>query len=391
MKRQEDRAGASPSLPGGAMGEAIKAKDWTGHALGTIEKWPLSLRTALGICLGFPAPSCIVWGERRSQLYNDAYSQVSGIGHAENLGVDFAHTWVHAWSAMHACFERAVRGESVRLENQQVTFERDGGSEAVAVTFSFVPVADDSGGIGGVLVTLLEPSSAELREDLRRSKAALEQHGHVISHDFRAPLRMLEQMSKILVTDHAEHLPPRAASLLNHVASGAAKLASRAEVLTRFDMLNEQPLHRQQVDVAAIAGKIVAELRAATPDRQIEVVVEELPEAHADFESLRLVWHNLLANAFKFTRHVAQPRIAVSGKRQGHHIVYSIKDNGVGFDPKYARRLFGLFQRMHTEDEFEGLGMGLATAKRLVERHGGTIWAEAEKGQGAEFRFTLPA
>ncbi len=89
MKRQEDRAGAGPNLSGGAMGEAINAKDWTGHALGTIEKWPLSLRTALGICLGFPAPSCIAWGERRSQLYNDAYSQVSGIRHAEALGVDF--------------------------------------------------------------------------------------------------------------------------------------------------------------------------------------------------------------------------------------------------------------------------------------------------------------
>jgi len=98
-----------------------------------------------------------------------------------------------------------------------------------------------------------------------------------------------------------------------------------------------------------------------------------------------------VANAFKFTRHAAQPRIEVSGKRQGHHIVYCIKDNGVGFDLKYSRRLFGLFQRMHTEDEFEGLGTGLAMAKRLVERHGGTIWAEAEKGRGAEFRFTLPA
>jgi light-regulated signal transduction histidine kinase (bacteriophytochrome) len=162
-------------------------------------------------------------------------------------------------------------------------------------------------------------------------------------------------------------------------------------MLTRFDTLNQHALHRQNVDVAATVEKIIAELRASMPDRQIEVVVGELPAAQADFDLLRLVWHNLLANAFKFTRHAAQPRIEVSGKRQGHHIVYSIKDNGAGFDPKYSRRLFGFFQRMHTEEEFEGLGMGLAMAKRLVERHGGTIWAEAEKGRGAEFRFTLPA
>jgi light-regulated signal transduction histidine kinase (bacteriophytochrome) len=140
-----------------------------------------------------------------------------------------------------------------------------------------------------------------------------------------------------------------------------------------------------------MTDKLVAELRAAKPDRQIEVVAEELPPAEADFELLRMVWQHLLANAFKFTRHAAQPRIELSGKRQGHHIVYCVKDNGVGFDPKYARRLFGLFQRMHTEEEFEGLGAGLAIAKQLIERHGGTIWAEAEKGRGAEFRFTLPA
>ncbi len=106
---------------------------------------------------------------------------------------------------------------------------------------------------------------------------------------------------------------------------------------------------------------------------------------------LRLVLSNLLSNAFKFTRNVEQARIEVSGRRQGHHIVYAIKDNGAGFDPRYAGRLFGFFQRMHTEAEFEGLGMGLALAKRLIERHGGTMWLEAEKDRGAEARFTLPA
>jgi signal transduction histidine kinase len=390
MKRQDDRASAPPMTSGSAMGEAINAKDWAGHALGAVEKWPVSLQTALGICLGFPAPACIAWGVQRSQLYNDAYLQVSLI-HREALGIDFAHSWVQSWPAMRACFERAARGEPARLENQQVWFDRDGGSEPTVTTFSFVPVRDDSGGIGGVLITLLEASAAELQDELRRSKTALEQHAHVMSHDFRAPLRMLEQMSKILVTDHAEHLPARAAGLLNHIGSGAAKLALRAELLIRFDTISQHPLHRQHVDVAAMIDKIVAELRAATPDRQVEFAIEEVPAAEADFELLRVVWHNLLGNAFKFTRHAAQPRIEVSGKRQGHHVVYSIKDNGVGFDPKYARRLFGLFQRMHTEEEFEGLGMGLAMAKRLIERHGGTIWAEAEKGRGAEFRFTLPA
>jgi light-regulated signal transduction histidine kinase (bacteriophytochrome) len=161
--------------------------------------------------------------------------------------------------------------------------------------------------------------------------------------------------------------------------------------MTRMDVLARHPLHRQQVDVAAMVNKVIDEQRKAAGDRQVEVVVGELPAAEADYELLRLVLSCLLSNAFKFTRKAQQARIEVSGRRQGHHIVYAIKDNGVGFDPRYARRLFGFFQRMHTEAEFEGLGMGLALARRLIERHGGTIWLEAEKDRGAEARFTVPA
>lgn len=393
MKRQEDRAGNGPMQwlsGGGVMSESIGARDWTDSALGAIEKWPTSLRTALGLCLAFPAPTCIAWGKDRAQLYNDAYSQLAVIDRSTALGIDFAHSWSQAWPAMQGCFERASRGEGARLEQQQVSFDREEGREDATLTFSFVPVLDDSGGVGGVMITLLEPSSARLREELTRTQADLAQYGNVISHDFRAPLRTLEQIATMIVTNHSEQMPAGATSLLNHVSTGAAKLSQRAEVLTRMDVLARHPMHRQHVDVAAMTHKIVEEQRRAAGDRQVEVVIGELPAVAADFELLRLVLTSLLSNAFKFTRNVAQPRIEVSGKRQGHHIVYAIKDNGVGFDQRYARRLFGFFQRMHTEAEFEGLGMGLALAKRLVERHGGTIWLEAEKDRGAEARFTLP-
>lgn len=394
MKRQEDRAGQDP-MPwlsgGGVMGEAIRAKDWAGTCLGAIEKWPTSLRTALGICLCLPAPACIAWGSNRSQLYNDPYSQLASSGHSAALGLDFAHSWSQAWPTMHDCFERAGRGESVRLEDQPVSFDREEGREGAMLTVSFVPVHDDSGAVGGVMITLLEPSSAKLREELARTQADLAQYGNVISHDFRAPLRTLEQMANMVVSSHGEQLPAGAMSLLNHVSSGAAKLSQRAEVLTRMDVLARHPMHRQRVDVAALTQRLIEEQRKAAPGRQVEVVVGELPAVDADYELLRLVLSSLLSNAFKFTRNVERARIEVSGKPQGHHIVYAIKDNGVGFDPRYARRLFGFFQRMHTEAEFEGLGMGLALAKRLVERHGGTLWLEAEKDRGAEVRFTLPA
>jgi signal transduction histidine kinase len=365
------------------MGERIRARDWSNSSLGPLAHWPSSLRTALGICLEFPAPACIAWGRQRTQLFNDAYSLLAPIQQAPALGEDFARSWSRAWPAMRMCFERASRGEAAQLEDQQI--------EEYVTTFSFVPIRDESGNIGGVMITLLEPRAIKLREALARTKADLDQYGRMISHDFRAPVRTLEQMAKIVVTDSAEQLPPRSLSMLNHVVKGAAKLALRADVLSRVESLSHHPLHRQKVDVAALTSKTVDELRAVEPNRQIEVVIGALPEVEADFDLLRLVFNSLLSNAFKFTRNVEHARIEVNGWREDDRVTYSIKDNGAGFDPKYASRLFGFFQRMHAEDEFEGIGMGLALARRLIERHGGTISGDAEKGAGADFRFTLPA
>lgn len=371
------------------MGERIRAKDWSGSALGPLDRWPSSLRTALGICLAFPAPTCIAWGRQRTQIYNDAYSRLAPIQHANSLGEDFASSWSQAWQAMRMCFDHAYRGEAAQLEAQQVAFEP--GHEEHSMSFSFVPIREESGNVGGLMITLLEPHAAQLRDELARTKADLDQYARMISHDFRAPVRTLEQMAKIVVTDCQQQLPPRSLTLLNHVVNGAAKLALRADVLSRVESLSHHPLHRQKVDVAALASKTIDELRAAEPNRRMEIVVGELPEVEADFDLLRLVLHSLLSNACKFTRKVEDARIEVNGWREPDRVTYSIKDNGAGFDPKYATRLFGFFQRMHSEEEFEGIGMGLALARRLIERHGGTIWAQAEKDRGAEFRFALPA
>lgn len=289
---------------------------------------------------------------------------------------------------MRICFERAHHGDSVQLEEQPVTFEP--AREQQTVTFSFVPIREESGSVAGLFITLLEPRAVKLREELARTKADLDQYGRMISHDFRAPVRTLEQMAKIVVADCAGQLPPRSLTLLNHVINGAAKLALRADALSRVESLSHHPLHRQKIDVTSLTTKTIDELRNADPNRQLEIVVSELPEVEADFDLLRLIFNSLLSNAFKFTRNVERARIEVSGWREPDRVTYVIKDNGAGFDPKYASRLFGFFQRMHAEEEFEGLGMGLALARRLIERHGGAIQAEAEKDRGAEFRFTLP-
>jgi signal transduction histidine kinase len=373
------------------MDELIRTKSWAATALGSIDTWPVSLQASLGICLALPGPACIAWGTQRAQIFNDAYSQLAFIQPSTALGIDFAHSWSDAWQKMQACFERAARGEAVLLEGQHVSFAREEGSEEALMTLSFAPIHDGSGGIGGVMITLLEAGSAQLREQLARTRADLMEYGYIISHDFRSSLRTLEQLAATIVADHAAQLPQAAIGLLNYIVSGATKLSVRAESISRVDALMREPLRRERIDVSALTAVIIEELRSATRGRQIETIVGELPPVDADRESLRLVLSSLLSNAFKFTRNVEHARVEVTGRRQGHHNVYSIKDNGVGFDAQYAQRLFGFFQRMHTQAEFEGVGVGLALAKRLVERHDGAIWAEAQKDRGAEFRFSLPA
>lgn len=393
MRREaERREGTSAQWLSGAaaVGESIKSKDWTATALGAIEQWPQSLRTALGICLSSPSACCIAWGAQRLQLPNEKYAQLCGNRSADAIGTDFAQSWPQAWPSMRTCFERAFAGEPSLLENQRVVVTSGDGEDA-ALTFSFVPIHDESGGVGGVLISLLDPAIATLRGELERAQQDLDQFHYVVSHDFRSPLRTLESLAQLVVTEHSAQLPADALGLLNHITRGATKLAVRIDAVLRIAQLSQHRLSRRTVDVTSLVAGVIAELRVAAGERRVEVTLGALPEVDGDPELLRLAFGNILANAFKFTRKTEHASIEVSGRRQDRQNEYSIKDNGAGFEMKYAGKLFELFQRMHGEAEFEGMGVGLALARRLIERHGGTIRAEARRGEGATFYVTLPA
>lgn len=376
MRREsERREGNSAQWLSGAaaIGELINAKDWAATPLGAIEQWPQSLRTALGICLSSPNACCIAWGTQRLQLYNEKYAHLCS-GGADAVGADFAESWPEAWPSMRKCFERAFAGEPTSLE-----------------TFSFVPIRDESGGVGGVLISLVDPATTVLREELDRAQQELDRFHYFLSHDFRSPLRTLESLAQLVVTEHSAQLPADALNLVNHITRGATKLATRIDAVLRIAQLSQRRLSRRMVDVTALLAGVIAELRSAAGERRVEVTVGELPEIDGDPELLRLAFGHILSNAFKFTRKTEPARIEVSGRRQDRQNEYSIKDNGAGFEMKYAGKLFELFQRMHGEAEFEGMGVGLALARRLIERHGGTIRAEARRGEGATFYVTLPA
>jgi signal transduction histidine kinase len=226
--------------------------------------------------------------------------------------------------------------------------------------------------------------------ELEAANRELDAFAHSVSHDLRSPLRAVIGFSDLVARDHAAALPDKGREFLGHVVSAARRMDQLIEDLLRFSRVGQQSLSRGPVDVGALVREVLGELRADHAGRNVEIVVGELPDAQADRGLLKQVWANLLSNAFKFTRHRERALVEVGSRDGSGERVYLVRDNGAGFDMRYAQRLFGVFQRMHLQEEFEGTGVGLSLARRIVERHGGRMWAEAAVNEGATFYFTLP-
>lgn len=223
----------------------------------------------------------------------------------------------------------------------------------------------------------------------RAANRELEAFASAVAHDLRAPLRTIEGFSAMLETDHGAQLDQEAHQLLQRVRSAAKRMAQLIDDLLRLSRFATSPIDRQPVDVSALARSILSELETRAPGRSVHVHVAERLVADADPRLLRIVLENLLGNAWKFTSKQAEASIVVEREDRADETVFVVRDDGVGFDPAYAGKLFGPFQRLHPETDFEGTGIGLATVQRIIVRHGGRVWAESRPGQGAAFRFTL--
>ena len=237
----------------------------------------------------------------------------------------------------------------------------------------------------------LERRVHERTAALEAANRELEAFSYSVSHDLRAPLRRLDSYSSILMEDFADQIPAEAQELLDRIVANARRMRELIDALLRFSRLSQQPLTKEPVDVAALVEDVLAELRGEEINRQADVTVEALPGAVGDASLVRQVFFNLLSNAFKFTRDPAATRIRVGSLQENGETVYFVEDNGTGFDMDHAGKLFGVFQRLHPTDTFEGTGIGLSIVHRIVQRHGGRIWAEAAVDEGATFFFTLPS
>jgi predicted ATPase/signal transduction histidine kinase len=240
----------------------------------------------------------------------------------------------------------------------------------------------------------LESKVTERTAQLEAANKELESFSYSVSHDLRAPLRAINGFSKILQEDYGDRLDTEGVRYLQIVRDNTNRMGELIEDLLSLSRLIRKDLLRKPVDVHSLVHKILNDFAAEIQARQIEIAIADLPNCDADYSLLTQVWINLISNAFKYTGKTINPRIEVGSQRiinqETEEIVYFIRDNGAGFDMQYADKLFGVFQRMHLESDFEGTGIGLAIVQRIIQRHGGTVWAEAAIDRGATFYFKIP-
>jgi len=236
----------------------------------------------------------------------------------------------------------------------------------------------------------LEQRVIERTAQLEVANRELEAFSYSVSHDLRAPLRAITGFSSMLLEDYADKVDDEGKRLLNVVKDNTLNMSALIDDLLTLSRIGRKEIEQSKIDMDKLAKTVFDETKAIAPERKLKLHIKSLPSANADDGLIQQVFFNLLTNAIKFTRTREDAVIEVGGYVEGPENIYYVKDNGIGFDIQYADKLFGAFQRLHKEEEFEGTGIGLAIVQRVIQRHGGRVWAEGKVNEGATFYFTLP-
>jgi two-component system, NtrC family, sensor kinase len=233
-------------------------------------------------------------------------------------------------------------------------------------------------------------AKAELVEELKLKNQELEAFSYSVSHDLRAPLRSIDGFSEALVEDYGASLDETAQGYIRRIRTATQRMAQLIEDMLQLSRVSRAEVNRGSVDVSALAQGVAEELERQNPQRTVSVQIQPGLQADADHGLMKVLFENLLGNAWKFTQRAANPRIEVKTESRTAETVFMVRDNGAGFDMAYAGQLFQPFQRLHTASDFPGTGIGLATVRRVVNHHGGRVWAEGAVGAGATVFFTIP-
>ncbi len=239
----------------------------------------------------------------------------------------------------------------------------------------------------------LQALEKQRAEELAAAYQDLESFSYSISHDLRAPLLFVKDFAVRLERDFAERLGEEGQHIVQVISDGCRSMDEMVVGLLSFSRATSQRLNLTELDMTPIVRTSIAEARAvySNPEARVEISPQPLPAAAADPAVIRHVWSNLIGNAFKYSAKRAQPQIKIGGRTEGDETIFTVEDNGAGFDMQYADKLFGVFKRLHSSRDFQGTGVGLAIAQRIITRHGGRISVQAAPDQGATFEFALPA
>lgn len=322
-----------------------------------------------------------IWNKGAEELFGFLASEVMGKISQEVLRTELS-------SETRAKLHESLRsGQTFRGEINY--YHKDG--RKIPCLVSSTHIKDKAGnGIGFLGVVKDVTDFKKQQDEIMLLNKELEAFSYSVSHDLRAPLRSIDGYTRILTEDYAQHMDEEGKRITGVILKNTHRMGALIDNLLAFAHLNRKGVKRSRINMHELVVSIWEDLQGDNKALSAQLTVDQLPVAYGDLDMIRQVWVNLLQNAIKYSSKKESPAITIGATNQQEEAVYFIRDNGVGFDMRYADKLFGVFQRLHGEEEFEGTGVGLALVHRILTKHGGKIWAEGVLGKGAQFNFSIP-
>ena len=381
-------------IGGGTIGALVRTFDWTATPFGPIPDWPTSLRTMVNVMVNSQFPTLMFWGPELRMLYNEASLSIIGDTYPASFGQPVSKSWPEAWPSVGSMLEQVLTtGHATWSEDLLLPVVYNGVSTLRSFTFSFSPIHDEAGAIGGVFCPVLETTERKRQDrlltELQRINTEFQQFSYIVSHDLSEPLRTIRTSIQLLAQQSDGSLTTAAAEDMALISDAAQRLQHMLSDLLAYTRA-DQPLQFYPVNCEVVLTQVLSSLQTRITECEAVITYDPLPTVQGDATRLGQVLQNLISNALKFCEE-HPPRIHISASKDEHHWRFTVQDNGIGIAPQQVERLFQVFQRLHPYSAYPGSGIGLAICKRIVEQHGGRIWVESQPGHGSLFSFTIDA